>query len=68
MAERRPETFAELERVWCCYANGDEMCDGPGSTVHSVLQEMGWHWQTPTLFTREGRLHLRLLDGQLVAL
>ena len=34
MAEQRPETFAELERVWRCYANGDEICDGPVATVH----------------------------------
>ena len=63
MAEQRPETFAELERVWRCYANGDEASDGPVATVHSVLQAMGWHWQTPNLFAREGRLHLSLLDG-----
>ena len=63
MAEQRPETFAELDRVWRCYANGGEMCDGPAATVHSILQGMGWHWQAPTLFTREGRPHLRLLDG-----
>ena len=31
MAKQRPETFAELERVWSCYANGDEMCDGPAA-------------------------------------
>ena len=30
MAEQRPETFAELERVWQSYANGGEACDGPG--------------------------------------
>ena len=41
MAEQRPETFAELERVWRCYANGDEMCDGPVATVHSVLHGDG---------------------------
>ena len=51
MAEQRPETFAELARVWRCYANGDEICDGPVATVHSVLHAMGWHWQAPTLFT-----------------
>ena len=39
------------------------MCDGPVATVHRILQGMGWHWQAPTLFTREGRHHLRLLDG-----
>ena len=63
MVEQRPETFAKLERVWCCYANGDEMCDGPAASAHSVLQVMGWHWQAPTLFMREERHHLRLLDG-----
>ena len=54
MAEQRPETFAELERVWQSYANGGEACDGPAATVYSVLQAMGWHWQAPTLFAREG--------------
>ena len=63
MAEQRPETFAELECVWRCHANGDKMCDGPATTVHSVLQGMGWHWQAPTLFTGEWRSHLRLLGG-----
>ena len=64
MAEQRPKTFAELERVWRCYPNGDDVCDGPAVTAHSVLQGMGWHWQAPTLFTREGRPHLRLLDDK----
>ena len=50
------ETFVELERVRRSYANDDEMCDGPAA-------RMGWHWQAPTLFTREGRPHSRLLDG-----
>ena len=63
MAEQRPEAFAELERVWQSYANGGEACDGPVATVYSVLQAMGWHWQAPTLFAREGRPHLSLLDG-----
>ena len=40
MAEQRPGTFAEMERVWRCHANGGEMCDGPAATVHSILQ--GW--------------------------
>ena len=62
-AEQRPETFAELERVWRCHANGDEICDRPAATVHSVLHGMGWHWKAPTLFTREGRPHLRVQDG-----
>ena len=63
MAERRPETFAELGRVWSCCANGGEMSDGPVATMHSILQGMGWHWHTPTLFMREGRSHLGLLEG-----
>ena len=63
MAEQKPETFAELELVWRRHADGDESCDGPVATVHSVLQAMGWHWQTPTLFAREGRHHLGMLDG-----
>ena len=41
MAERRPGTFSELERVWCCHENGGEMCDGPVATVHSIQQGMG---------------------------
>ena len=52
-AREWPEMFAELERVWRCYVTGDEICDGPVATVHSA----------PTLYTREGRPHLRLLDG-----
>ena len=62
MEEQRPETLAELERVRRSYANGDEICDGPVATVHSVLHGMGWHWQAPTPFTREGRPHLRLVS------
>ena len=53
----------ELERVWNCYANGGEMCDGLVATMHSILQGMGWHWQAPMLFMREGRPHLGLLNG-----
>ena len=49
MAEQRLETSAELERVWRCYANGDEICDGPVATVHSALHGLGCHWQAPTL-------------------
>ena len=63
MAEQRPEESAELERVWRCFANGGEMCDGPVATAHSLLQGMGWHWQAPALFTREGRPHLGLPGG-----
>ena len=63
MSERRPEAFAELERVWSCCANGGEMSDGPVATMHSILQGMGWQWQTPTLFMRKGRSHLELLEG-----
>ena len=63
MAERRPESFAELERVWRCYANGGEKCDGPVATAHIILQGMGWHLQAPGLFTREEPPHLGLLDG-----
>ena len=62
MADQRPETFAEHERVWRCYANGDEICDGPAATAHNILQGMGWHWQAPGLFTREERPHVGLLD------
>ena len=60
---RRTAEQSPVERVWRCCANGGEICDGPVATVHSVLQGMGWRWQAPTLFTREGRRHLRLLDG-----
>ena len=63
MAERRPEAFAELERVWRCYANGAEVCDGPVATAHSILQGMACHWQAAGLFTKETRPHLGLLDG-----
>ena len=33
------------------------------ATAHSILQGMGWHWQTPGLFTRDARPHVGLLDG-----
>ena len=39
------------------------MCDGPVTVIHNILRWMGWHWQPPGLFAREGRPHLRLLDG-----
>ena len=39
------------------------MSDGPMATMHSILRGMGWHWQTPTLFMREGRSHLGRLEG-----
>ena len=52
MAERRPEAFAEKKSV------------GPVATMHSILRKgWGWHWQTPTLFVREGRSHLGWLEG-----
>ena len=63
MAEQRPEAFPELERVWHCDANGEAMCDGLVVVTHNILRLMGWHWQAPGLFAREGRPHLRLLDG-----
>ena len=44
-------------------ARDREMSDGPVATTHSILQGMGWHWQTPTLFMREGRSHLGLPEG-----
>ena len=45
MAEQRPEAFAELERVWHCYATGGAMCDGPVAvTCNIILRWMGWHW------------------------
>ena len=50
MAERRPEAFTELERVWSWYANGEEISDGQVATMHSIVQGMGWHWQTSVLF------------------
>ena len=40
------------------------MCDGPVAVMHDILRWMGWHWQTPGLFGREGRPLLRLLDGR----
>ena len=55
--------MAELERDWSCYANGGEMSDGPVATMHSILQRMGWHWHTPTLFMREGPSQMGLLEG-----
>ena len=51
MAEQRPEAFAELERVWRCYANVGEMCDGPGTAYCK-----GWVGTAK-------RPRLRLLDG-----
>ena len=63
MAEQRPEAFVELERVWHCHANGGAMCDGPVAVTHNILRWMGWHWQAPGLFAREGQPHLGLLDG-----
>ena len=55
MAEQRPEAFTEVERVWHCYANGEEMCDGPVAVTHSILFWMGWHWHIASLCVREGR-------------
>ena len=52
MAEQRPEVFAELERVWHCYADGEAMCDGPVAVTHNVLRWMGWHLQARGLFVR----------------
>ena len=58
MAEQRPEAFAELERVWHRFATLEAMCDGPVAVI-----QLGWHRQALGLFAREGRPHMRFLDG-----
>ena len=63
MAEQRPETFTELQRVWHCCANGEAICDKPLTMTHRILRWMGWHWQAPGLFARERHPPLDLLDG-----
>ena len=61
---QRPEAFAELDRAWHCYANGDVMCDGPVAVLHHILRWMGWHWRAPANFAREGRcLRSLVLQG-----
>ena len=62
MSEQRPEAFAELERVWHCYANGGVMCDGPVAVTHSILRWWAAIGRHLAFFARDGRLPLGLLD------
>ena len=51
-------TYSSSPRSW------PSLVENAASALrHNVLRWMGWHWQAPGLFAREGRPHLGLLDG-----